>query len=68
MPVGFDGASYTLPSALQSTGGSLFGLAPILYLSLAPIEAEKSYVEVSVFDLGFVWVSYEYHKAHMAYS
>ena len=57
MPVGFDGASYTLPSALQSTGGSLFGLAPILYLSLAPIEAEKSYVEVSVFDLGFVWVS-----------
>ena len=45
MPVGFGGASYTPPSALQSTRGSLFGLVPILYLSLAPVEAEESYVE-----------------------
>ena len=57
MPVGFDGASYMPSSALQSTEGSLFGLAPILYLSLAPIEAEKSHDEVSVFDLSLVWVS-----------
>ena len=56
-PVGHDGTNYAVASARQSTGGSLFGLAPILYLSLAPIEAEEIYIGVPVFYLGFVWVS-----------
>ena len=38
--------SYAFPSALQSTGGSLFGLAPTLVKPLAPVEAGGSYVEV----------------------
>ena len=46
--LGRAGASYTLINARQSTGGSLFGLAPTLRRFFGPIEAERSYVEAYI--------------------
>ena len=51
---GRDGTNYTPASARQSTKCNLFGLASTFGVPLAPVVPEKSYVEVWVFDLGFV--------------